>query len=106
MPANFKLGIAVGIANKRGYPTTKRVTPSQLKRKARKEKKDDPITQRNEFVKNVVTEVCGMAPWEMRSLDLLEISEKKAHKFVKKRVIIILLNYKKILKKKKIKLKF
>lgn len=39
------------------------------------------------FVRDIVREVCGMAPYEKRAIELLRISkDKKALKFVKRRV--------------------
>jgi large subunit ribosomal protein L36e len=75
-------GIAVGL--KKGYPVTKRaqaVKPSRGKGR---------LSKRTKLVRSLVSEVCGMAPYEKRLLDMLKTggaaSEKKMYKFAKKRL--------------------
>ena len=47
------------------------------------------LTKRNKFVRDIVREVCGFAPYERRTIELLRISkDKRALKFCKKRVSI------------------
>ena len=45
------------------------------------------LNKRVKFIRDVVHEVCGFAPYEKRALELLKINkDKRALKFVKKRV--------------------
>ena len=82
-----KFGIAVGIKGKRGFPVHHRTplnTKIALKKMEHDKKRKEP--RRRDFVKGLIYEVTGFAPYEHRALDLVELSEKKALKFVKKRV--------------------
>lgn len=48
------------------------------------------LTKHNKFVRDVVREVMGFAPYEKRTIELLKVSkDKRALKFLKKRVCII-----------------
>jgi len=45
------------------------------------------LNKRVKFIRDVVHEVCGFAPYEKRALELLKINkDKRALKFVKKRL--------------------
>lgn len=89
-----KFGIAVGIKGKRGFPTTKRTPVAEkkaMKRVENDKKRKEP--KRREFAKGLIYEVTGFAPYEHRVLDLVELSEKKALKFAKKRVRYFFIDY-------------
>lgn len=46
------------------------------------------LSKRVKFVRDLVREVCGQAPYEKRLLELLKVQrDKRALKFAKKRVI-------------------
>jgi len=68
-------GISVGRVGKKGFPTTKR-PKVQKTRKANKHR----------VVKDIVEEAIGIAPYEARLIDLIEMSEKRALKFAKRRL--------------------
>ena len=72
-----KSGIAIGM-NERGHVTTKRElkpTPSYRKGKLQK---------RVQFVREIVKEVVGLAPYEKRVVELLKVGkEKRALKLLK-----------------------
>ena len=47
------------------------------------------LTKHAKFVRDLVREVCGFAPYEKRSMELLKVGkDKRALKFCKKRVSI------------------
>ena len=80
--------MSVGL--KKGYQTekiSKAVRPKHMKAKAYKAGK---MSKRNMVVKDVVREVCGLAPYEKRILDMLKTNavgcEKRMYKFAKKRL--------------------
>ncbi|EFC43240.1 ribosomal protein L36E [Naegleria gruberi] len=68
-------GISVGRIGRKGFPTTKRakVTKTQKPSKHR-------------VVKDIVEEAIGVAPYEARLVDLVEVSEKRALRFAKRRL--------------------
>jgi large subunit ribosomal protein L36e len=70
--------IAVGL--KKGHKVTKlekRQRPSQMRR----------VNKRVKFVRDLVKEVCGLAPYEKRIIELLKVSkDKRALKLAKKRL--------------------
>ncbi|KAL9651313.1 hypothetical protein ABK040_001265 [Willaertia magna] len=68
-------GISVGRRHKRGFPTTKRPQPVKVGK----------ATHRK-LVKDIVEEAVGILPYEARLMDLVELSEKRALKFAKKRL--------------------
>ena len=74
-----RTGLAVGI--NKGYKTTPRVAKprvSSLKGK---------ISKRTAFVRDIVKEVSGLAPYERRVIELLRNSkDKRARKLAKKRL--------------------
>ncbi|PKS06408.1 hypothetical protein jhhlp_007156 [Lomentospora prolificans] len=72
-------GIAVGINN--GHKTTPRVA------KARVSRTKGHLSKRTAFVREVVKEVAGLAPYERRVIELLRNSrDKRARKLAKKRL--------------------
>ncbi|XP_043358813.1 60S ribosomal protein L36 [Dermochelys coriacea] len=45
------------------------------------------LTKHTKFVRDMIREVCGFAPYEKRAMELLKVSkDKRALKFIKKRV--------------------
>lgn len=45
------------------------------------------LTKHTKFVRDMIREVCGFAPYERRAMELLKVSkDKRALKFIKKRV--------------------
>uniref|UniRef100_A0A8C7PMV3 60S ribosomal protein L36 n=1 Tax=Oncorhynchus mykiss TaxID=8022 RepID=A0A8C7PMV3_ONCMY len=71
--------MAVGLS--KGHPVTKNVTaPKHGRRRGR-------LTKHSKFVRDMIREVCGFAPYERRAMELLKVSkDKRALKFIKKRV--------------------
>ncbi|GCB63822.1 hypothetical protein scyTo_0007447, partial [Scyliorhinus torazame] len=71
--------MAVGL--RKGHPVTKNETaPRQCRRRGR-------LTKHTKFVRDLIREVCGFAPYERRAMELLKVSkDKRALKFIKKRV--------------------
>jgi len=71
--------ICVGL--EKGHKTTKnnlKVKPSKSKGK---------LTKHNKFVRDLIREVAGFAPYERRAQELLRIGkEKRCLKFLKKRI--------------------
>lgn len=46
------------------------------------------LTKHAKFARDLIREVCGFAPYEKRAMELLKVSkDKRALKFIKKRVI-------------------
>ncbi|KAG9350715.1 hypothetical protein JZ751_024604, partial [Albula glossodonta] len=74
--------MAVGL--NKGHPVTKNVTkPKHSRRRGR-------LTKHAKFVRDMIREVCGFAPYERRAMELLKVSkDKRALKFIKKRVSCI-----------------
>lgn len=73
-------GISTGL--NKGHIVTKR-TPLKKYSEAKK----GQITGRTQLVKQVISEVCGFAPYEKRIIELLRIGkDKRALKFAKKRL--------------------
>ncbi|KAM9528760.1 large ribosomal subunit protein eL36 isoform 1-T1 [Salvelinus alpinus] len=71
--------MAVGLS--KGHPVTKNVTaPKHARRRGR-------LTKHSKFVRDMIREVCGFAPYERRAMELLKVSkDKRALKFIKKRI--------------------
>uniref|UniRef100_A0A3P8ZVW6 60S ribosomal protein L36 n=1 Tax=Esox lucius TaxID=8010 RepID=A0A3P8ZVW6_ESOLU len=71
--------MAVGL--NKGHPVTKNVTaPKHGRRRGR-------LTKHSKFVRDMIREVCGFAPYEKRAMELLKVSkDKRALKFIKKRI--------------------
>lgn len=45
------------------------------------------MTKHNKFIRNIVREIAGFAPYERRTMELLRVSkDKRALKFLKKRL--------------------
>jgi len=82
-------GIRIGL--NKGYQTTaipKKVKPSHLKGR---------LSKKTQFVRSVVREVVGFAPYERRVLELLRNSkDKKARKLTKKRLGTLLRSKRKL----------
>ncbi|KAF7727372.1 60S ribosomal protein L36 [Apophysomyces ossiformis] len=87
--AASKSGIAVGL--NKGHITTRR----ELKPKASYRK--GASSKRNVFVKSIIREVAGFAPYERRVMELIKNSkDKRAKKLTKKRLGTFLRAKKKI----------
>merc|ERR1712170_103955 len=75
----LRYDMAVGL--QKGYRVTKN------KPRSKPSRKKGALTKRNKFVRDIVREVCGFAPYERRTIELLRISkDKRALKFCKKRL--------------------
>jgi len=71
--------MAVGL--KKGFKVTKNV------QKPRPSRRKGTQTKHAKFVRDIVREVCGFAPYERRAMELLKISkDKRALRFCKKRL--------------------
>eukprot|EP01038_Epipyxis_sp_PR26KG_P008747 gene8747-11819_t len=75
-------GIAIGL--KKGFPTTKKekvARPSHSKAR---------LSKRTRMVKELISEVVGLSPYEKRLLDMLKTggasSEKRMYKYAKRRL--------------------
>ncbi|XP_058282305.1 large ribosomal subunit protein eL36-like [Hylobates moloch] len=70
---------AVGL--NKGHEVTKNLSkPRHSRRRGR-------LTKHTKFVRDMIREVCGFAPYEQRAMELLKVSkDKRALKFIKKRV--------------------
>jgi large subunit ribosomal protein L36e len=75
-------GIAIGL--EKGYPVEKR------EKKARPSHAKARISKRTSMVREIVSEVVGLAPYEKRLLDMLKTggvsAEKRMYKFAKRRL--------------------
>ena len=75
-------GIAIGL--NKGYPVEKRT------RAVRPSNKKGTISKRTKMVRDLVSEVVGLSPYEKRLMDMLKTggtsSEKRMYKFAKRRV--------------------
>ncbi|XP_059021183.1 large ribosomal subunit protein eL36-like [Mustela lutreola] len=71
--------MAVGL--NKGHKVTKNVSkPRHSRRRGR-------LTKHTKFLRDMIREVCGFAPYERRAMELLkECKDKRALKFIKKRV--------------------
>ncbi|KAI4602749.1 60S ribosomal protein L36 [Pestalotiopsis sp. 9143b] len=77
--APAKTGLSVGI--NRGHKTTSRVVKPRISRTK------GHLSKRTAFVRDVVKEVSGLAPYERRCIELLRNSkDKRARKLAKKRL--------------------
>ncbi|XP_067909434.1 large ribosomal subunit protein eL36-like [Heterodontus francisci] len=71
--------MAVGL--RKGHPVTKNETsPRKCRRRGR-------LAKHTKFVRDLIREVCGFAPFERHAMELLKVCKhKRALKFIKKRV--------------------
>jgi len=80
--------MAVGLT--KGHRTTKIVvgkSKADKKHKIRPSRLKGIQTKHNRFVRDMVREVCGSAPYEKRAMELLKVSkDKRALKFLKRRL--------------------
>lgn len=77
-------GIAVGL--ERGFVVTKTDNPTKSRPSYRKSIHRVP-TKRVKFIRDIVQETCGYAPYEKRIMEILKIGkEKRALRFSKKRL--------------------
>ncbi|XP_036874373.2 large ribosomal subunit protein eL36 isoform X1 [Manis javanica] len=78
--------MAVGL--NKGHKVTKNVSkPRHSRRRGR-------LTKHTKFVRDMIREVCGFAPYERRAMELLKVSkDKRALKFIKKRVWSVILEF-------------
>ncbi|CAK9290548.1 unnamed protein product [Gordionus sp. m RMFG-2023] len=75
----IKYDMAIGL--NKGYKLTKNV------QKPRPSRRKGMVQKRKKFIKDITREVCGMAPYEKRTIEFLKISrDKKALKFLKRRL--------------------
>ncbi|XP_045154679.1 60S ribosomal protein L36-like [Echinops telfairi] len=70
--------MAVGL--NKSHKVTKNVS------KPRPSRSRGHLTKHTTFVQDTIREVCGFAPYERRVMELLKVSNKRALKFIKKRV--------------------
>ena len=65
----------------KGHKVTKNVGKPRHSRRRRR------VTKHTKFVRDMIREVCGFAPYKRRAMMLLKVSkDKRALKFIKKRV--------------------
>ncbi|CAO3616814.1 unnamed protein product [Cunninghamella blakesleeana] len=89
MAPQQKSGIAIGL--NKGHITTRR----ELKQKPSQRR--GAASKRTTFVRNIVREVAGFAPYERRVMELIKNSkDKRAKKLTKKRLGTFLRSKKKI----------
>ncbi|XP_004630471.1 60S ribosomal protein L36-like [Octodon degus] len=71
--------MAVGL--NKGHKVTKNVSkPRHSRRRCGR------LTKHTKFLRDMIREVCGFAPYERRAMELLKVSkDKRALKFIKKR---------------------
>ncbi|XP_046401155.1 60S ribosomal protein L36 [Ischnura elegans] len=74
----------------KGHKTTKIVlgkSKQDKKHKLRPSKLKGRQTKHTKFVRDLIREVCGHAPYEKRAMELLKVSkDKRALKFLKRRL--------------------
>ena len=71
--------MAMGLS--KGHKVTKNVGKPRHSRRRRR------LTKHTKFVRDMIREVCGFAPYKRRAMMLLKVSkDKRALKFIKKRV--------------------
>ncbi|XP_030749349.1 60S ribosomal protein L36 [Sitophilus oryzae] len=77
--------IAVGL--QKGHKTTKIPTGKTKSGKLRPARLKGIQTKHSKFVRDLIREVCGHAPYEKRAMELLKVSkDKRALKFLKRRL--------------------
>ena len=81
LPADMALRYPMAVGLNKGHKVTKNVSkPRHSRRRGR-------LTKHTKFVRDMIREVCGFAPYERRAMELLKVSkDKRALKFIKKRV--------------------
>uniref|UniRef100_A0A069DVL3 60S ribosomal protein L36 n=1 Tax=Panstrongylus megistus TaxID=65343 RepID=A0A069DVL3_9HEMI len=83
-----KYEMAVGL--QKGHKTTKIIagkSKTDKKHKIRPSRLKGIQTKHSKFVRDLVREVCGYAPYEKRGMELLKVSkDKRALKFLKRRL--------------------
>ena len=76
----MRSGIAVG--ENKGHPTT------QIARTPKPSNRKGKLANRTKFVRSLIREVVGFAPYEKRVIELLKNSkDKRARKLAKKKVL-------------------
>ena len=86
LPKPTKTGIAVGV--NKGHINTQRPL------KAKPSNRKGTLSKKTKFVRDVIREVAGFAPYEKRLMELLKTSnDKRAKKLAKKRVILIIMEF-------------
>uniref|UniRef100_G1M0Y1 60S ribosomal protein L36 n=1 Tax=Ailuropoda melanoleuca TaxID=9646 RepID=G1M0Y1_AILME len=80
-PRAMALRYPMAVGLNKGHKVTKNVSkPRHSRRRGR-------LTKHTKFVRDMIREVCGFAPYERRAMELLKVSkDKRALKFIKKRV--------------------
>lgn len=77
--------VAVGL--NKGHKTTKIPTGKGKGAKVRPSRLKGIQTKHTKFVRELIREVCGHAPYEKRAMELLKVSkDKRALKFLKRRL--------------------
>eukprot|EP00871_Galdieria_phlegrea_P001066 jgi/Galph1/1960/GphlegSOOS_G646.1 len=80
MAAELKTATGIAVGLNKGHVVTKRVAPSR-KTASRK------LGKHSKFVRQIIREVCGFAPYEKRIIELLRVGkDKRALKYAKKRL--------------------
>ena len=71
----------------KGHKVTK-IVPGQTKgARVRPSRNKGRLTKHNKFIRSLVREIVGYAPYEKRGMELLKVSkDKRALKFLKKRL--------------------
>ncbi|XP_006903371.1 PREDICTED: 60S ribosomal protein L36-like [Elephantulus edwardii] len=70
-----------------GYPMAVGLKFTKNVSKPRHSRRRGCLTKHTKFLRDMVREVCGFAPYEQRAMELLQVSKDKwALKFIKKRV--------------------
>eukprot|EP01100_Stratorugosa_tubuloviscum_P015921 TRINITY_DN968_c0_g1_i12.p1 TRINITY_DN968_c0_g1~~TRINITY_DN968_c0_g1_i12.p1 ORF type:complete len:239 (-),score=140.24 TRINITY_DN968_c0_g1_i12:81-797(-) len=84
-PVPRPAGIAVGL--KRGHIVRKRLQKKEDKERVHPSRRRGKLTRRVKFIREVVRDVCGFAPYERRLLELLRNGlDKRALKYAKNKL--------------------
>lgn len=79
MALRYPMAVGLNI----GHKVTKNLSKLRHSRRRRRRR----LTKHTKFVRDMIREVCGFAPYERRAMELLKVSkDKRALKFIKKRV--------------------
>ncbi|KAM7319004.1 hypothetical protein ACRRTK_022116 [Alexandromys fortis] len=74
------LGYPMAVGLNKGHKVRKNVSQPRHSRRRRR------LTKHTKFVRDMIQEVCGFAPYERRATELLKVSkDKRALRFIKKR---------------------